>query len=393
MRYVIAMSIAFSFSGCTEQRSPIQPSRVSDPQDITAPASQPETVAQPFSPIQHPDLNSDVVTLTEIPKHTVSSDSSPPYSNEQIEELIASLASIESPDFGLSPTMSGHAFLPIEGQTIAGALLITDHKITSSDALKRLVTIGPIALPALLAHLDDAAPTKLKIDHGFGGMWFENELWSNPVNRKEQAVLQSRQRNTSDPFAGNQVNSYTVKVGDICLVAIGQITGRGYHTVRYQPTACIIINSPTHDPELCALIRAMWQSINPRQELFNSLLLDYATRGKFNGNSLDGWDVGSSLQIEAAMRMLYYFPTDCASVIADRIDQMDVTRTGSPINEPAGESELDAFMKREVANGVRTYDFIAAVVWSPHSSIVAAIKRVADRTDDEDIIRLVGQSR
>jgi hypothetical protein len=132
----------------------------------------------------------------------------------------------------------------------------------------------------------------------------------------------------------------------------------------------------------------MWQSDDP-----DSLLRDYSTRGKFNGKSLDGWDVGSSLQIEAAMRLLYYFPTDCAELIADRIDQLDVTRTGPPSSQPASDSELDAFTKREVANGVRTDDFIAATVWSQHPDIIAALKRVADRTDDDDIVELVGRAR
>src|SRR5262245_10976097 len=43
---------------------------------------------------------------------------------KRIKELIASLASLEKPDFGLSATLSGDSFAPIPGQRRAGALLL-----------------------------------------------------------------------------------------------------------------------------------------------------------------------------------------------------------------------------------------------------------------------------
>ena len=46
----------------------------------------------------------------------------------------------------------------------------------------------------------------------------------------------------------------------MCFVAVGQIVGRGYAAVRYQPTACIVINSPTHDAKLRSDVRAAWVS-------------------------------------------------------------------------------------------------------------------------------------
>ncbi|WP_145169040.1 hypothetical protein [Rubripirellula lacrimiformis] len=309
--------------------------------------------------------------------------------------MIASLAAIESPDVGLSATISGSVFLPVEGQVNAGALLLTDHKIKSSDALKQLVSIGPGALPALLAHLDDPTPTKLKIEHGgsFGAMWFASEIRGNPVSRVEQSVLQARLRNKEDAFHGDYVDSYTVKVGDVCLVAVGQITGRAYQAVRYQPTACIVLNSPTDDPDLCSQIRAIWQSDDPTQRLFDSLLFDYATRGKYNGVSLDGWSVGSDLQKESAMRLLYYYPDTSGRLIAGRLRGLDVRKAGPPSSQPATDSEMDVWISREVANGVRTDEFIEAVVWCKHPAIVAEIKSIANRTDDDDIIKLVGEAR
>ena len=36
------------------------------------------------------------------------------------------------------------------------------------------------------------------------------------------------------------------------------ITNRPYNAVRYQPTACIVLNSPTTSPVIAKALRAMW---------------------------------------------------------------------------------------------------------------------------------------
>lgn len=349
-------------------------------------ASEPEPIQQSNDP-----TSAQLVTLSELPKVTLGDAPSPVHADERIEELIASLASIESPDFGLSATMSGQAFLPIEGMNTADTFVITDHRIESSAALKELVKIGPLALPALLQHLDDDTHTRLKIDRStglFGGMWFANKLWGNPANEQEQAVFQAQPQEEVDPLGRDHVDSYTVKVGDICFVAIGQIVGRRYQAVRYQPTACVVLSSPTHDATLAAQVRAIWQSDNPRQKLLDSLLLDFATRSKSDGKSLDGMAIGSYLQCEAAMRLLYYFPTETAPLIADRITQLNVGRMKS-----ASGRKIDAFVQREAENQVSTQQFLAAVTWSQHPAIRAAIEQVTLRTDDVDLLRSLGKDR
>jgi hypothetical protein len=346
-------------------------------------------------PIEHPDLDSDIVMLADIPKVNLSPAPKAGADEARIEALVATLASLENLDLGVSPTIGDRAFLPLNAWKKAGAFVLTNPRIRSSDALKRLVALGPAALPALLAHLDDPTPTKLRVDHDgrFGAMWFANELSGNPLSRPEQAVLQIHEHDEKNLFGREHVRSYVVKVGDICLVAIGQITGRGYQTVRYQPTACVVINSPTHDAELCAQVRAMWQSDDPRRRLFDSLLLDYRTQGKYDGVSFDGWYVGSNLQVEATMRLLYYFPKESASLIAARIDRLNVSRIGPPTGEPKSDSEFDAWVKREVENGVRTDKFIAAAAWSNQPEIIASIKRMIDRTDDKELAEIAQNTR
>lgn len=221
---------------------------------------------------------------------------------EEIHQLIRKFAAIDSPDFGLSSAMSGEAFLPIEGMSQTGAMLFMDHQIKSSPELRTLVELGPKSLPFLLEALDDRTPTKLVIKHDghHGVMEFTNELWGNPINESELKVLGPRRSFPIGP--GDHVNAYTVKVGDVCLVAIGQIVGRNYQAVRYQPTACVMLNSPTHDAKLCRQVRDIWSSDDAAAKLLDSLLVDYATEGIFNGESLDGWGVPSDLQVAAAMR-------------------------------------------------------------------------------------------
>jgi hypothetical protein len=141
-----------------------------------------------------------VVRLGDIPKLKLAhpSKASAQEANE-IEQLIRNLSAIDSPDFGLSGTMSGDAFLPIDGMSEAGALLFTDHQLNSSPELRRLVELGPNSLPFLLDALDDKTPTKLvmKPESSFGVMAFANELWGNPVNRSELKVLGPRPQSLS----------------------------------------------------------------------------------------------------------------------------------------------------------------------------------------------------
>ena len=170
-------------------------------------------------------------------------------------------------------------------------------------------------------------------------MWHAAELPLNPVNPAEKAIYKAR---TGKSQKENFSESYTIKVGDVCFVAIGQIVGRGYQAVRYQPTACIVLNCPAQDPKLCAQVRAIWKAKDPRANLFDSLRADYATEGIFNGKSLDGWGWGSDFQCGAAMRLLFYFPEESATLVAGRLDKLDVGK----------DQELDSFMCRCVANGV-----------------------------------------
>ncbi len=295
----------------------------------------------------------------------------------RIKGLVKNLANIESADFGFSPTMSGSAFAPLNSTERPGAFLITDHRLKRSEDFTELIKLGPKALSSLLKALDDQTPTKLVINHdfGFGGMWFDRELSGNPGNTSETRILAGVPK-AKDHFAqmnnAFSLRTYTVRIGDICFVAIGQIVGRPYQAVRYQPTACIVINSASEDDQISQAVRAIWSSDNPPQALLNSLLLDFASEGVFNGRSLDGWDWGSSLQIGAAMRLLYYFPKQTADLVAARLHELDVGKND---------------MMREVTNRVRAVDFIKAVAWCKEPVVQRELQRIFRTTIDPEILR------
>ncbi len=307
----------------------------------------------------------------------------PPISEVQarkIKSLIAGLANMDKPDFGLSGTMSGDTFAPIPGQTRAGAFILTNHGLESGAEMKELIGLGPDALPFLLEALDDKRPTKLIIRHHgdfgavrFGHMGFSNELYVNPLNPREAAVYKAGQR---APIGKDPGGSYTVKIGDVCFVAVGQIVGRSYEAIRYQPTSIVVINSPVEDPKLCGDVRSIWNSTSPRKILFETLLRDFVTEGEANENSMAAWLAGSDFQCGAALRLLYYFDKEAAPLVAGRLDKLDYGKRGD------GKSRIH----RYAANGVRVGHFVNATAWSNAPTIRAALARVFNRAEDVEAL-------
>jgi hypothetical protein len=299
--------------------------------------------------------------------------------HERIRGLIAQLATIDHPDFGLSGTSTRRAFAPLSDQANPEPLTLSDEQIKPPKAFCQLVEIGPEAIPFLLEALGDSTPTRLTVQPqiALGDMFFWDDLKRNPVNPLERSL----------PFVDyselplqDSAETYTVTIGDVCFVAIGQIVGRAYSAVRYIPSGLIGISSPTHSKKLRDQVRAVWSSENPVRTLFDSLLADYATEGIYNGWSLDGWGDGSRLQVGAAIRLLYYFPDKSVPVIAARLRSFDVRRV----------TDLDAWGEREVRNGVQTAEFIEAVSWCRAPAIQDALADIAERTDDPEIMQAVG---
>ncbi|HZQ45464.1 MAG TPA: hypothetical protein VFC07_00510 [Verrucomicrobiae bacterium] len=303
-----------------------------------------------------------------------------PQEAESIKQLIRNLAKIDHPDWGLSATFSSSSFAPVAGAEHLDGILMTPGKAKTSVDVVDLVKLGPRAIPFLLEALDDRTPTKLMMKPpmpGMGAMWFADELAGNPAGANEQKVIESRPRLDSLPnhFEADQpeyVGSYTVTVGDVCFVIIGQIVNRPYQATRYQMTGCVVLNSPTHDPALAKEVRDLWSAADPTQHLIDSLLTDFVTEKiDYPGEHFmpTRWIRPSDLQTGAAMRLLYYFPRQSVSMIAEQLRRLDGSKATKDADVP-----------------VATADMIEAVKCSNEPLIHAELNRIFEKTTDADAL-------
>lgn len=299
----------------------------------------------------------------------------------RVKALIAALADTTGADVGLSATMTGSAFAPLPDRARFQTGVLTAERRGPSDAFRALVELGPDALPFLLAALDDPTPTRVKVDRSPGGFFVGGHMPAgNPFNAAE-AKAHARKPAAADDEDDDHPAGYTVKVGDVCFVAVGQIVGRPYAAVHYIPTGIVSVNAVTESPAARAQLRAAWGGPDPAAGLLASLLTDFATEGVFNGTSLDGWDEGSRYQTEAAVRLLYYFSDAAGPVLAARLQGLDVAAAGGG----------DGWMRRDVRNKVRTVEFVRAVAFAKVGPVRDALADVARRTDDPAVRRAAAE--
>lgn len=218
---------------------------------------------------------------------------------------------------GVSDQSNGSSSLALFEQFIAiddvpefsgGMLGVGPSKVDRT--LQRLVQLGVGAIPLLLDHLTDSRPTKLVVKHGggIGRMWFASEY--DPKVRDEGM----QRRNAKDFWRdrkGVPASTYTVRVGDLCYIVLGQIVNRRLLAVRPQPTNCIVVNSPVESPMLAVEARRDWVSLTTAEHE-RRLIRD-----------AEAWDM------EALKRLLFYYPaTGRKLALADlsrRLEDWDAT--------------------------------------------------------------------
>ena len=154
----------------------------------------------------------------------------------------------------------------------------------AAQAFDELAKRGPEAIPVLLAKLDDATPTGLTV-HRLMSMSLGMEVEVNTENEDEVHRLRSVLREAPPSEIADDLRTrrssffggpskHVVTVGDVCFAILGQITNRRYEAVRAQPTACVVVNSPTAEPRLARAVRALWAGVEARSELEHRLRLD-----------------------------------------------------------------------------------------------------------------------
>jgi hypothetical protein len=203
------------------------------------------------------------------------------YSKASIDKLVDDLTLIDSqaPGINSAAVYSGFIADDSPGQFQVGVLGVPPPGVPPQ--MRELVRRGISALPVLIAHLNDARPTKLDVGNEelpagstkqsiVGVNFFMFAVFSDEYDpRIRPDSAQRKSPDFSRPIKGR----YTVKVGDVCYALIGQIVNRYLLPVRYQPSAGLVVNSPIETPDLIERVKNDWGTADA-ETLRASLLAD-----------------------------------------------------------------------------------------------------------------------
>jgi hypothetical protein len=229
------------------------------------------------------------------------------------EELIDRLRLESQGGIGTQSTSTFSGFLPLDDNPRFQGGILGSAGPYKSAPLTELVRRGVAALPALIKHLSDTRPTKLTVGEKsiagritivIGGRFFLDEYDPRSPHPEKQptGVNKLDMTKLKTPL---EFETYTLKVGDFCYVAIGQIVNRNLNAVRYQMTASIVVNSPIQIPALAKAVKQDWGGLTAKehehslyQDALRLTLYQHALRLNF-------LDIGQG----ALVRMLYYYPS------------------------------------------------------------------------------------
>ena len=154
----------------------------------------------------------------------------------------------------------------------------------------------------MIKHLNDKRPTKLKVGNQFPIMnkWFAEEY--DPRNKFGKDV-KPQETNLKDIAERSFSEEYTIRVGDVCFVLIGQIVNRDLLAVRYQPSGNMVINSPIESPKLIERIKQDWGEIDKSGHL-ESLIEDLNKAPDMEAR-------------DAAIRLRFYYPDKIEKILDD----------------------------------------------------------------------------
>jgi hypothetical protein len=211
-----------------------------------------------------------------------------------ITDLIDRLQQVEHEGIGYHSTAWARGFVAADEEAEFAGGVLGSYAPVVAPQLRELVRRGVAALPELLDHLSDARETRVTV----GGhelimsKWFSNEYDPRHVNvEPEVSEIPHVPTWTEQDFTG----TYTLRIGDLCFVAIGQIVNRHLNAVRYQPTSCLVVNSPVKLPDLADAVRMDWTGLE-RQQHEQSLVHDLESES-------DPWR-----REEGWRRLSFYYP-------------------------------------------------------------------------------------
>lgn len=240
-----------------------------------------------------------------------------PMARASTDNLIELLLAIDGPVPGIDPATASRGFPPDGAPaTLLGVLLAVqgpdgvmrppDRPVDSSIATE-IVARGAGAVPELLACLDDDRTTRYTVEPGRFNFAFDTSYEPRAPQPPPTGIglvdlesgfssgatftFEGRRYEPLTPING----PYTVRLGDVCLTLLGQIVGREYSAVRYQPSGNMYVRSPVETPVLAQKARLEW-----------SRLTDQTFEAQLRSDLAQ--DVDAELHHGALRRLKYYFP-------------------------------------------------------------------------------------
>jgi hypothetical protein len=205
-----------------------------------------------------------------------------------------------------------HGFAPLDGGIDLSA---PDGSIRIwCPELRELVRRGVAALPALLEHVSDARPTRLvfAVRHGRSDSK-PTVTFGDTYDSRVLPAPTAMGVNTKAHVPVPVEHGYTVKLGDLCYVAIGQIVNRRLFVFSYtdsgfdehgryksggvvngRPFGFSFVYSPAATPVLATAVRADWTALTARAHA-DSLRADVKSERNAAG---------------ALVRLFSYYPAD-----------------------------------------------------------------------------------
>lgn len=234
------------------------------------------------------------------------------------EELIDLFTDTREQGLGSHATALAGGFAAVEMAPVFQGGVLGSAPPVVSPVMRELVRRGSAVLPALIAHLQDARETSLIVgaDGFLSALWLSDEY--DPRNldpRQWPAGVNKEARQLPGP---RHVDYYVLKVGDECFEAIGQIVNRNLRPLRYQPTACLVINSPVMTPALARAVEQEWSGCTS-DELRQSLVQDVQS---------DQMDRSAM----ALVRLCFYYPDTGEPLVLEQLRRPPSTNQANLIN-------------------------------------------------------------
>ncbi|MDX2040730.1 MAG: hypothetical protein SF097_05750 [Acidobacteriota bacterium] len=184
--------------------------------------------------------------FTPVPQQTAKN-----YSALTTTQLIDELTTIDSSGAGYHPTAWISTFVAEDAPPKFAGGILGSEVPTIHPAFKELVKRGAASLPDLIKGLTDERETKLKVgDKFFSRQYFSDEYElkqrKKMSEKKKYELLKAQQKAQFEKdveqmrkqgFSGQ----YTLKVGDICYAAIGQIVNRSLNPVLINQAQSLLL--------------------------------------------------------------------------------------------------------------------------------------------------------